>query len=341
MLDLLNASNLNGKIFWLLVVLGILLIVEILVFAILLVRSRRRLDERQLVGISLDTANVRRKFNVGDEFDCSGLVVWANYNIDPTSKDTVDYIVLTEDEFNEAKSQSELNGCYIVKPNMNEAGQHIITVTYQDTVCAYSVEVSEAVEQTVNDTDVEPIVVSTSELVSEEPIVSMPLVYGEESYDVITRRNVSFTARLILSDDKVKQWYTELKNELLSYKKTKARTSWKRETFRVGREVVARIAFRGKTMCLYLPLNAVDFADSKYLVEDVSDVLSNVETPMLYRLKSARRIKYAAELIAMSMEKLGVVRVERTPEDYYVPYETVDALVSKGLIKRKTKLKSK
>ena len=91
-------------------------------------------------------------------------------------------------------------------------------------------------------------------------------------------------------------------------------------------------------MCLYLPLNAVDFAESKYRVEDVSEVSSNVETPLMYRLKNARRVKYATQLIAMSMEKLGARRIERDAEDYYVPYETMNALMNKGLIIREYKL---
>ena len=94
-------------------------------------------------------------------------------------------------------------------------------------------------------------------------------------------------------------------------------------------------------MCLYLPLNASDFAESKYQVEDVSDVLADAEAPVLYRLKSARRVKYATELIAISMEKHDIVRIERDAEDFYVPYEPMEVLINKGLIKCASELKSK
>ncbi|MCH5152429.1 MAG: hypothetical protein J1F68_00505 [Clostridiales bacterium] len=38
-------------------------------------------------------------------------------------------------------------------------------------------------------------------------------------------------------------------------------------------------------MCLYFPLNVADIADSKYHVEDVSKVLSNVEAQGLVKKK--------------------------------------------------------
>ena len=339
MLDLFNASSPYRTTYSLLVCLGILLIIEILIFAILLVRSRSKTKERQLVGITLDTSTVQRDFIVGDEFDCNGLIVLANYNLEPMFENIVEYVVVSEEEMDKLLSQQELNGCYVVKPNMNQAGKKIITVVYQDKATVYSIAITGA-EQEDTDSVEEPTVASVSEVVEDPTVIERTarrLAFFEASAENIVQYNKSFTARLIQSDDAVKHWYTKLKNELLSYKKVKARISWKRETFRRGRQVVARICFRGKTMCLYLPLNATDFAESKYHVEDVSHVLSTVDTPLMYRLKSARRVKYSADLIALSMEKLGISRIERVSEDYYMPYEGIVELLDKGLIKRVSK----
>ena len=338
MLDLVIAGIPYRTTYVLLFVLGILLIVEILIFAILLLRSRNS-RKRELVGITLDTAIVKRKFAVGNEFDCSGLIVQANYSVEPSSVNITDYVVVSEDELNDVKSQGELDGCYVVKPDMNEAGKTIVTVLYLDKTSVYSIEVNEAVEEELTKSAEE--LTSAAEALSEvEPVEAVdsshkPTIIVEDSAKVIY--NKSFMARLIQSSDEVKQWYSKLKNELLSYKKVKARTSWKKETFRRGRVVVARMCFRGKTMCLYLPLNAADFNESKYHLEDVSRVMSNVDTPAMYRLRSARRIKYATELIAMSMEKLGLERKERVAEDFYMPYEGMAELINKGLVKRKIK----
>lgn len=487
MLNLLNATNIDITMFWMLVILGVLLLIEMAAFAILLVRRARNSEPvkddepapiRQLVGLSLDTAIVQRDFTVGTEFDCGGLLVSANYNLDPVSENITEYIVLSQQEVDDALVNGEISGCYVIKPDMSVAGKKAVSVVYQGKVALYAISIAEAVaepapepvvvaepqpvvvepapesvvvvepapepvveeidrdlvgisidvrvvqreftvgdefncegilinadfnidplhesiveysvvdpelfnriasaneiagcyvikpdltvagkqtvtvryekftayytiavEEPVVEVVEEPVVAAVAEPVVEQPVETVVvepqvLIYEEDSADNRLRYDRSFTARLIQSDDETKQWYTELKNELLSYKKSKARISWKRETFKVGKEVVAKLSYRGKTMCLYLPLDPKDFVDSKYHVEDVSDIPSNVDTPLLYRLKNDRRVKYAAELIAMVMEKFEAPRIERIAEDYYVAYEGTLDLINKGLIKRQIK----
>ncbi len=163
----------------------------------------------------------------------------------------------------------------------------------------------------------------------------------EESFEGgILRYDRSFTARFIQSDDEIKSWYTKLKNELLSYKKVKARMSWNRETFRFGKETVARLGYRGNTLCIFLPLDPADYVDSRYKVEDVSDSPSYADTPCMYRLKNDKRVRLAIELFATVMERLGAVRIERVSEDYYLPYEGIVELIDKGLAKRVIKSKA-
>ena len=191
-------------------------------------------------------------------------------------------------------------------------------------------------------------------IVEEEPVVEEPIAAEEiddlqavasttpypeliEEESVQAGRlgyNKSFTAHLIQANDKTKQWYTEIKNELLSYKKVHDRMSWKRETYRCHRQPVARLAFRGKTLCLYLPLEASDYVD-KYHAEDVSDKVSYADTPLMLRLKSNRRVKNAKLLIAEVMQRNEIARLPQQPSvDYYVPYEGIVELIEKGLVKR-------
>lgn len=145
----------------------------------------------------------------------------------------------------------------------------------------------------------------------------------------------SFTAKIIQLKDDSKEWYTQVKNELLSYQKVKARTSWKKETFRLGRNPIARFVVRGKTLCLMLAVEPAGFAGTKYNVEDVSAVASTADTPCLYRIKSARRAKYAKELIGAVMKELSIHKDPAfEAQDYYVPYEGTMGLMEKGLIKR-------
>ena len=146
--------------------------------------------------------------------------------------------------------------------------------------------------------------------------------------------NKSFTAKLIQLDDISKQWYSMLKNELLSYRKVRARMSWKRESFRLGRKCVARFVVRGKRLCLLLALSAADYEGTRYRVEDISDVKSCADTPCLYRIKNARRAEYAKSLIADVMAQLGAEKTETPSENYVLPFETTEALIERGLIKK-------
>ncbi len=146
------------------------------------------------------------------------------------------------------------------------------------------------------------------------------------------RYNRSFQAKLIQSDDRIKGYYSELKNELLSYARVNPRISWRHESFRRGRPVVAKFIVRGKTLCLCLALNPADYAESKYLVDDMSRYAKFAGTPLLYRIKNDRRYRYAKELIAALFA--GAEPSGREREDFSaIPYEDTFTLVEKGLIK--------
>ncbi len=147
----------------------------------------------------------------------------------------------------------------------------------------------------------------------------------------------TFTAKLIQSEEYVKDYYTELKNELLSYNKVHARMSKKRESFNFGRTCLARMSIRGKTLRLHLALDANDYAETKYIVEDTSQTKSLADTPLMYRIKNDRRLKYAKELIATLMAKIGAEKQEIEPVDYTAmyPYEETEPLIERDLITRR------
>lgn len=147
--------------------------------------------------------------------------------------------------------------------------------------------------------------------------------------------NRSFTARLIQADDETKTYYSVLKNEILSYGKIGSRISWKHELFRVSREPIIRMKFRGKTLCLYFALTPADYALTKYKVEDASDAAMNAELPCLYRISNDRRCAYAKDLIAAVMAKYGQTKMKTLDTDYvaHYPYEANEPLIARGLIK--------
>ena len=68
------------------------------------------------------------------------------------------------------------------------------------------------------------------------------------------RFSKSFQAKLIQASDEAKGYYEVLKNEVLSYKKTKSVVSWSFDSINSGRNPVMKFAVRGKTLCVYFPL---------------------------------------------------------------------------------------
>lgn len=148
------------------------------------------------------------------------------------------------------------------------------------------------------------------------------------------RYNRSFRARLIQSDDEVKEWYGGIKNEILSYDRVTSRISWQYESFSYRRNAVAKLFIKGKTLCLYLALNPADYEGSKFTLEDESGISQFKDTPALYRIKSEKRARYAAELIKDVCARLQTTKTDREPVDYYEPYNGTLALIKKGLVKR-------
>ena len=446
MLNILNTVEFFGKILdwseknvkvFLIVLQAIILLFVILLIILLIVRRSKATDktteavattefvyvqepqvpvERVLMGISLDLEVVQREFKVDEEFNCSGLVVRAEYNLEPTLESLVDYVVVDSETYELLEKEDIIDVVYIIKPDMSEDGKKIVTVRYENHAQLYTIDVGVVEEQveeekqrelmyitlntdnvqkeyTVGDSinheglivtanyNVEPIeeevtdytvispdmskkgkptvtvsyqdktvgyqitvkaaqVVEQPKVIEEEPTVIVkkrdPLIIEEESLESRLRYDKSFTARLIQSDDDTKYWYTDLKNDLLSYKSVHNRISWKRETYKCHKEVIAKIAYRGKTMCIYLPLNPAEYVE-EYPVEDASDMTAYEDTPMMIRLKSKRRVKMAQQLVGSIMEQKGIKRIEREAEDYYVPYEGIIELINRGLVRREIK----
>lgn len=81
----------------------------------------------ELTGITLNTDNVQKVFNVGDTFTSEGLVVTANYS----------------------NCDSKTVEASVQAPDMTTAGEKTVVVTYQDQTESYKITVKEIVKYTV------------------------------------------------------------------------------------------------------------------------------------------------------------------------------------------------
>ncbi len=180
----------------------------------------------------------------------------------------------------------------------------------------------------------------------EAPVEEAPIVYDtvDEAVEkhetpiiptdlVAVRYRSSFMSRLIQSEPPIQDYYTVLKNALLSYKGVKARMSWNFESFNKGRIQCAKLNVKGRNFLVYLGLKLEDYNVNKYHFTDASDKPTFESVPMLIKVKSDRSLKYALELIDEVMRINGLERTTIQEVDYHMPYESTPALVQKDLVK--------
>lgn len=152
--------------------------------------------------------------------------------------------------------------------------------------------------------------------------------------EVAIRYKRSFLSRYIQASEQVQDYYTQIKNELLSYKGVKARSSWARESFKKGNRPMVRVDVKKKSLYLYFALDKAKLDGTKYHYTDVSEKAYGKDYPILFKVSGDRKRKHAIELIRLLAEQeLGLPRIAREPEDYRMPYEDDAALIERGLIK--------
>lgn len=234
----------------------------------------------------------------------------------------------------------------LINKNKGDGDKEKVSEATEETAQPEEESKEEVVEEPVSES--EPVV--TEEVVEQEPVVDTPdetaAVVAEEpvSAPVIITPPVednerliydkSFVARLSQSDNTIKSYYSELKNEILAYQGVKSRVSWHFDSFNKGREKCIKLQLRGKSLYMYIALNPAD-VDEKYHAKDVSDKERYVSVPTMVKIKKPRSLKYAKQLVEKLMENMGVVRGETPKVKYKVEYKSTEALIEEGLIKIK------
>jgi hypothetical protein len=163
----------------------------------------------------------------------------------------------------------------------------------------------------------------------------IPGISNGVDFASMMKYNRSFIARIIQGTDDVKQYYGEVKNALLSYKKVNSNIAWGAERFHKGRETIARFKIRGKTLCLYLALDPAEYKTSVYHHLDVTENKSMHGTPMMVKIKSPLGAKKAIRLIDEMLAKRDGIKQNVQERDYAAmyPYESIEELIDDGLVK--------
>ena len=155
------------------------------------------------------------------------------------------------------------------------------------------------------------------------------------TFQMVIRYSRSFTARVTQADDTLKNYYSEIKNELLSYDLVKSRISWKHDAFNRGRLQLAKLVVRGKNLCVYLALDPNAYEVEKYHQVDQGNKNAYAKVPMMVRVKSDLGLRKAKFLISEMMANYEIEKGENEAIDYASQYTYKDTktLIAENLIK--------
>lgn len=153
------------------------------------------------------------------------------------------------------------------------------------------VETIDETEEEAEDEEL-PVEEETEENNNEE-IIDVPT-------DKLVIRCTKFINKMKFTSDKTKEYYSQIKNLLLSYG-TKNKVARRNEAFRKS-GLVAKISISGKSLRLHLPLDPNDeerFPTSKYHQISLANKKQYSEVPFTLKIKSDRALKRALELIEL------------------------------------------
>lgn len=208
--------------------------------------------------------------------------------------------------------------------------------------CVCEAKEETPVEETASAADEpveEELAVASAEVAAEE---AAPLVNVE--HELVDRYKRSFTAKLKQSEEKLKVYYSDIKNALISHKRINSNVSWQSDRFNCGRDTVAKITIVGKRLNFYLALdpNDPEFKTTVYHQKDVGAQRAYEDTPFMVKITSDAGAKKALRLVESLAQKLEAEKdVNYSAVDYVAEYAYADdaKLIEEGFIKVKKEKK--
>ena len=135
------------------------------------------------------------------------------------------------------------------------------------------------------------------EIVKKKSYTLSAVPFDLSSLKKIKGKKLNFAQRLRKLSAESKQRYKAVLDNLNSIDGIKVLDSEQSKTFRKKGKPVAKIVIKGKTVNVYLPLNPVDYEQSKYVFVDASSIKKYAKYPMRLKLTSTRQAKWTNELI--------------------------------------------
>ncbi len=132
----------------------------------------------------------------------------------------------------------------------------------------------------------------------------------EKWYHSLTgRKGLTFKQKLDGATDEVLNRYAQIITHLYKVDGVRVLESKTAETYKKGNKPITKISFRGKTLCVYLPLNPSEYLDTKYIYSETT-AKAYKNYPMRIKVTSDRQAKWVNELISEVATNYGVNMLE-------------------------------
>lgn len=150
---------------------------------------------------------------------------------------------------------------------------------------------------------------------------------------VFVKERKSFEAKLIQSPKELQNYYSILKNELLTFIKVKSRISWKYEAFSLGRVKLAKFQIRGKYLVVFFSLDPKKYQKVKG-IENATKYELFKDTPVMLRVKNDEKLELAKSLIE-DLKKRFLLEEGFIKENHNFEYDYLgnEKLIKQGLIR--------
>jgi hypothetical protein len=130
----------------------------------------------------------------------------------------------------------------------------------------------------------------------------------------------TFEQRLYDAGEELRERYSEIKNEFLSFRKVKARRTQACETFRHGYDIIGKVVVAGKGLKVYLALDPMSVDSAIYHQRDASSKKRFTMVPLVVKVRTDLAVRKAKTLIDMACEGKDTQKKARyTIVDYSNP----------------------
>ncbi len=180
---------------------------------------------------------------------------------------------------------------------------------------------------------------SESESAAEEGEKAKKAAFGSRPERIVSPYSLSFKAKLIRSGEETQTFYGEIEDTFASFVDVRKTESWSKVRFKIKRETLAIMTFRGNTLCISLALDPTEKNLRGKCAKNMSGRRGFSNTPLLIKLKRERALSAAKDFIYELMASYDSERVYIDMRDYRLPYEEVESLAGRGLARLKPSAK--